>query len=158
MGFLEGMNLCLLVTSLRFFERTLGEMDAGIHPGYLERMLQPHLSAVCEDKFNLFQKSSPRQPFLFVSLGGGEKNWKNSSKLRFDQLAEERLSLKDMKGLIILILFLLKFIITSSPPPTCPGRTKGGNINIQKPPSIWLIKNSFGWRPEERKWLRGWRW
>lgn len=35
---------------------------------------------------------------------------------RFDQPTEERLSLKDMKGLIILILFLLKFIITFSPP------------------------------------------
>lgn len=103
-----------------------------------------------------FKKSSPRQPFLFVSLGGGEKIEKNSSKLWFDQLAEERLSLKDMKGLIILILFLLKFIITSAPPPPCPGRTKGGNINIQKPPSIWLIKNSSGWCPEERKWLHCW--
>lgn len=57
-----------------------------------------------------------------------------------DQPAEGRLSLKDMKGLIILILFLLKFIITLFLPPTCPGRTKGGNINTQKPPSIWLRK------------------
>lgn len=81
---------------------------------------------------------------------------KNSSKLWFDQPAEERLSLKDMKGLIILILFLLKFIITSAPPPPCSDRTKGGNINIQKPPSIWLIKNSFGWCPEERKCFHGW--
>lgn len=38
------------------FAKILGEKDAGIYPGRLERMLPPHLSAVCEDKFNLFQK------------------------------------------------------------------------------------------------------
>lgn len=48
---------------------------------------------------------------------------------RFDQPAGEGLSLKDMKGLIILILFLLKFIITFFPP-TCPGRTEGSKEEV----------------------------
>lgn len=42
----------------------------------------------------------------------------------FDQPVDETLSLKDMKGLILLVLFLLKFIITFFFFPTYPGGTE----------------------------------
>lgn len=65
-----------------------------------------------------------------------------------------------MKGLIILILFLLKFIITFFFQHAWVEQKerRGGNINILKPPSIWLIKLSNGRCLLGRKWLDGWGW
>lgn len=49
--------------------------------GYLERMFQAHLAAVCEDRCNLFKKFGHRQPFLFLWGGGMSGGLKRGNKV-----------------------------------------------------------------------------